>query len=378
MALLASVVALPGSAGSQPPDAQTPFRIVVLPDTQIYAQSDPGGAIAQGQAQWVVDTATATNTIFVTHVGDVVQNPNDTTEWDRVEPAFDLLDAAAIPYAIAPGNHDLVDGGGPVLYDQRFATGRFVDQPWFGASHTVEGNRSSWQMFAVPGHDLLFVHLRHLVDSYGSVPAVLTWLDEVLTAHPDHLVFVTTHEFTESDGSILIPALTSTLTNHCNVALVLSGHRPGEAARGTFDDDCGRTVHHVLTNYQFIDNGGDGYLRTLDVDPLSLEMTSQVYSPTLDATRDGADEAFTVTLDKLVPVPGDANCDRRADVVDALVIAQHAVGLRADRGSCPLLGDALEIDASASDVDGSEDVDIVDALLIAQCDAGLTNPWCPD
>lgn len=352
------------------------FRIVVIPDTQVYVETEAGGAIAQEQFAWTAAQAAATNTVFVTHVGDVVQNPQSATEWDRIEPGFAMLETAGLAYGISPGNHDLVPGGGAVEYDRRFPLSRWENEPWFGGA--LEGTRSAWQTVELDAHSLLFVHLRHARDTYGDITASLDWLDEVLADHPDHLAFVTTHEFTEGDGSVRLPAVLEVLQGRCTVALVLSGHRPGEAARNTFTDACGRTVHHVLTNYQFLPGGGQGYLRTLDIDPISLSMTSAVYSPTLDAGRTGADEAFTVSLAKLDPVAGDANCDRTLSIVDALLIAQFATATRADRGSCPLVDPTEELDTTAADRNDDGRVNIVDALLVARCVAQLPAAGCPD
>ena len=136
-------------------------------------------------------------------------------------------------------------------------------------------------------------------------------------------------------------------------------------------------MHHVLTNYQFIANGGNGYLRMLDIDPFTLEAVSTVYSPTLDATRTGTDEAFTIQLANLIAVQGDANCDRGSNIVDALVIAQFSVGNRTDHGACPLPDPQTQVNAASGDVDDSGVVDVIDALLVAQCDVGIPNVACP-
>jgi hypothetical protein len=68
------------------------FRIVVLPDTQNYVTSGARSEIALSQFGWVIEDAAASDIAFVTHVGDVVQNPNSLLEWDRIEPGFDGLD----------------------------------------------------------------------------------------------------------------------------------------------------------------------------------------------------------------------------------------------------------------------------------------------
>ena len=59
--------------------------------------------------------------------------------------------------------------------------------------------------------------------------------------------------------------------------------------------------------------------------------------------------------------PGDVNDDGSVDIVDALLIAQHYVGL-------PIAGVFNEANA---DVDCSGAIDIVDALLVAQYYVGL-------
>ena len=45
------------------------FKIVVLPDTQIYSESYP--EIFYSQTDWIVDNVVAEDIAFVTHLGDV-------------------------------------------------------------------------------------------------------------------------------------------------------------------------------------------------------------------------------------------------------------------------------------------------------------------
>jgi hypothetical protein len=58
---------------------------------------------------------------------------------------------------------------------------------------------------------------------------------------------------------------------------------------------------------------------------------------------------------------GDVDGNGTVNIIDALRIAHHAVGLR------PLEGEALAV----ADVNADEEVDIVDALTIAQYAAGV-------
>jgi len=374
VALVALPIGMPSQAAAQDDPS---FRIVVIPDTQMYVQTEAGNAYFVDQAQWIADTAAATNTVFVTHVGDVVQNPNDPVEWDRGEAAMAIIEAAGLPYGIAPGNHDMTNGGGETLYDMRFSADRFADTAWFSGRHEAEGNRSSFQIVSVEGHDLLFLHIRHLQETYGDVDDVLAWVDLVLSAHPDHLTFVTTHEFTSPDNSIVMRRLETVLSDHCTVAAVFSGHRFG-AATGEFTDTCGRPVRHLLTNYQGFTDGGLGFLRTVDINPYTLDASFAVFSPTLDENRTDPVEQFTVALSPLPLVSGDVNCDRIVNVIDALFITQYDVQVRTDlRSTCPLPTPQTQLNVTVGDFNQDGLIDVVDALQISQCEVAVANEACP-
>jgi|GEM_PF-1484441 len=360
-------------------DAQEPsdvFTIAVIPDTQNYVQTEAGTAVFAEQFRWIVEERDDRNIVFVSHVGDVSQNPDSVTEWDRIDNIFAKLDEANIAYGISPGNRDMNDDATAPEYDARFGASRYQGKAWFGGNHGAEGYRSSYQTISVDGHELLFVHLRHLQSDYGDVDAVLDWFGDVLDDHSDHLTFVTTHEFTGPDNGVYIPALQDAIAASCNVVGVFSGHRFGYG-NGSFTDRCGRTVQHLLTNYQGLEGGGQGYLRLVEVDSNTLETNFDVYSPTLDQPGQSRGESFSASLSQLIPVLGDVTCDRVIDIGDALMIAQYSVGLRSEAASCRLGQAANNLDIGPADVDQNGSVDVGDALIVAQCSVGLTNSFCP-
>ena len=53
------------------------FTIIVLPDTQHYSDQFP--EIYTSQTQWIAENKDDLNIVFVSHMGDIVQN-NDTDE----------------------------------------------------------------------------------------------------------------------------------------------------------------------------------------------------------------------------------------------------------------------------------------------------------
>jgi len=74
---------------------------------------------------------------------------------------------------------------------------------------------------------------------------------------------------------------------------------------------------------------------------------------------------------------GDVNCDGQVSILDASIIAQHAVGLRDEHSPCPIAPGTGMIHLVAADTNRDQVVDILDAFRIAQCAVGLTNTFCP-
>ena len=362
---------------SYPADAQQaePLTVIVLPDTQNYVTSDAGTVYFQAQIDWVLAERTSRNIVFVSHEGDVANSPTDVAQWQRADGVLATFDSADMPYGIAPGNHDMEPGGAAPQYDALFGVDRFVAKSWFGGGYEPTGTRASYQTVSAEGVDLLFVHVRHLLSTYGDNTAVHAWVKQVLEDHPSHLAFVTTHEFTHPDGSVIMPELQTVVEGVCNVAAVFSGHRFG-AAHGTVNDRCGRPVLHVLTNYQNIENGGNGFLRVLEIDPSTLATALSVYSPALDQNLVGPAEDFSYGL-AAPHLLGDVSCDGAVGLSDAFMILQFSVGLRTDSGGCPLVDQTAELFVDVGDVNGDAAADIGDAFLILQCSVGLTNPFCP-
>ncbi len=67
------------------------FTVVVLPDTQKYAEQQLQPFV--DQTQWIADHAASENIAFVSHVGDVVENGAlYESEWLFADSAMDILD----------------------------------------------------------------------------------------------------------------------------------------------------------------------------------------------------------------------------------------------------------------------------------------------
>lgn len=74
---------------------------------------------------------------------------------------------------------------------------------------------------------------------------------------------------------------------------------------------------------------------------------------------------------------GDVNCDGQWSILDAAIIAQHAVGTRPDHSSCPITPGAGLINLETGDTNDDQEINILDAYRVAECSVGRTNSLCP-
>ena len=88
--------------------ATSPFTIVVIPDTQYYVADPSPSATFGAQTQWVVDTEDSLNTVFVSHLGDIVEHKDQVErEWIDAAAYMATLDDNDVKSNVAPGNHDM-------------------------------------------------------------------------------------------------------------------------------------------------------------------------------------------------------------------------------------------------------------------------------
>lgn len=334
--------------------AGDPFTIVALPDTQNYTYNNRQGTMVQ-QAQWVVDTRSQLNTAMAVHLGDLVSEEENLTQWGYTSSALKVMDDAGMPNTVVGGNHDFTTTTGAFAeYDQFFPPSRYANATWapasaryggylgqnlFGADPVDRRNMNNFALFTAGGRDWLVINLEWEAPSWA-----VDWAAKVLQAHPNRLAIVTTHSFLglnglrrttpERPGGTAANQLwTDFISQQCQVKLVLSGHfhngDAGEANRSDLNR-CGEPVQQVLTDYQDRANGGDGWLRYYTFDPAASTMTARTYSPKLGVFESDADSAFTVPFSLAGTVPAPFQTIGSATVVSGDVANRTWLGLDAD------------------------------------------------
>ncbi len=271
------------------------FTVVAIPDTQHYVD-DPGRAATfTTQTNWIVNNRAPLNIVFASHLGDITEHQDQfIVEWQRADTSLRVLEANGVPFGMSPGNHDQYPSGVANFYDQFFPPSRFLGLPWYGGYLGAEAgdpnrlNKDNYELFSAGGLDFLAIHIETDWPSYA-----VTWADKIIKRYPNRRVILSTHaflntssvrptatQFGRTDGSMSAEAVWQQLIRpNCNVFMVINGHYPGEGRR-TDLNNCGQPVHQVLTDYQSLANGGDGWLRYYTFKPSENKIYAYTYSPT--------------------------------------------------------------------------------------------------
>jgi len=270
------------------------FTIIALPDTQHYSDVYP--ELYYAQTQWIADNIDDLNIVFVTHLGDIVQNRDqDESEWIVADTAMGYLDGV-VPYGVLPGNHDMEAGGIATYYTKYFPAARFEENAWWGGDFNE--NRDNYQLFSAGGDDYIIVHLQ-----FCPSDEALDWANEVLVKYPERRAIISTHSYLnekaervgickpESDGDNNgIHIWNKLIRPNSNIFLVLSGHIPGAARR--VDSPNGIPVYQLLADYQDDENHGNGYLRIMQFHPQTDTLQVSTYSPAVDGYLSDPENQF--------------------------------------------------------------------------------------
>ncbi len=276
-----------------PAQAADDFTIVVLPDTQYYSWTYPD--IFLNQTQWIAGNRGLKNIAHVAHVGDLVQNAGEQTEWENADLAMSVLEdpfatnlPEGIPYGVLPGDHDQP----AILYNQFFGIDRFMGRSYYGGSYSSTKNDNNFTLFSAGGMDFIVVNI-----AKGAGGDVLNWANALLKKWSVRRAIVVTHillhagdpaDFTSS-GLVIFNAL----KNNPNLFLMLGGHNGTEGMRT--DVIGGNTIYSLLSNYQILPNGGNGWLRYMTFSPSFNEITFTTYSTLLDLYGDDPVMGTTTT-----------------------------------------------------------------------------------
>ena len=269
------------------------FTIIVLPDTQHYSEKHP--QIFDNQTQWITENREKLNIVFVTHLGDIVNQWSDLNSWKDANSSMSKLNDN-VPWGILPGDQD----GAPYIenlanYNTYFGYETFSDKNWYGGAYS-NGNTNNYQLFSAGGDDYVIIHIQ-----YAPSDDILIWASDIINQYSNRRVIISTHDYMAGFGINLRSDVGEGIWQHLvkphsdQIFLVLCGHWPEEGRRK--DTVGGFVVHQLLADYQFRANGGNGWLRILEFSPLQDQIFVKTYSPYLDKYETDLDSEFTLNHD---------------------------------------------------------------------------------
>lgn len=291
-------------AASQKLASAHPFTLPVLPDTQVAVKARP--EMLNSQVNWLAQHKKPLRIPIVLHVGDIVDF-NNFDHWERASRAFQVLDEAKVPYALAVGNHDTAAVGqfsgsaapgnvnanlrNTAKFNAYFPVSRFPAQR---GRYIPDKSDNAYYTFRAGGLKWLVVTLE-----FCARPGPVDWANTVLASHPNHNVIILTHFHLTSNGQInqnnagygdltCQAIYDRMIKKHANVLMVLSGHVV-TSARRTDVGEKGNTIYQILQDYQSQDSGG-GYIRLFDIDTNQGTIAARMYSPFYNKTKEDASQ----------------------------------------------------------------------------------------
>ncbi len=274
------------------------FSVVLLPDTQFYSEKFPDNYIAQ--TLWIRQQREKDNIKFAIHLGDIVQTPTKESEWENANRAMAILDGV-VPYSMVPGNHDMtVKSRDSSLYNKYFSPARYQDHKWYGG-HLGETNDNNYCYFEAAGMKFMVISLE-----FAPRDETLEWAAGVAKKHPEHRVIVATHCYMRTnardtacatqykvEGNSGEQIWQKLIRKQPNIFLVVSGHILGVGLQESTNDAGGKVIE-MLTDYQGLPRGGNGWLRTLRFVPAENKIQVKAYSPLLKESKDDAKHSFSL------------------------------------------------------------------------------------
>ena len=252
------------------------YSFAVVGDTQIVTYNDvySNKQNLNKIYDWIVANKESKKIEFVFGLGDITDT-NAPAEWAHAYNQISKLDGV-VPYTVVRGNHDLplrygVPDDTTDYFSLYLGTDAYRDQFEDGGFYG-EGVQNAWRTFSVGDVKYLIFTADH-----GMPDKVLNWMEEIIVAHPDHNVIITTHGYLKTGAELSTRDDTydaSKYTDECNsgvelweklfskhenIVLVMAGHISSYSVDvKQLQGEKGNTV----TNLMFNPQGMDAQLKT--------------------------------------------------------------------------------------------------------------------
>ncbi len=312
----------PTARGSVMREEFTPgsWTLAVVPDIQNQTHFCPG--VSMAQTAWLIQNRQRFNIPYALYLGDLT-NHDAPWQWENCQAAISLLDGK-LPYALVTGNHDYHPDGASrdTRINDYFPVKNFADWPTFGGVMEEGRIENSYHLFEAGGRKWIVIALE-----WAPRDKTVDWANTIMDIYSDRCGILITHAYLFDDSlrydhktrqqrwnphDYKTPPpvndgqeLWDKLVRKHNFVFVLCGHVCNSGVGYQAEkNDAGQTVHQILSNYQFRDYGGEGYLRLMEFLPDGKTVKIRTYSPLWDRLLTSPQQQFTLELDLL---PAKAN-----------------------------------------------------------------------
>jgi hypothetical protein len=280
-----------------------------MPDTQVLAEEGDQTSFNK-MTQFFVDMKNhGTNVAFVISVGDMTESMNNSTEWNRVKTAYNILINAQIPFAPCTGNHDGSSG-----INSAFPVSSFTNRSWsgYGGSHSNKIENSYWNFTA----DGMNFRIGVLQDAWSTGANARTWLKYALDQGPARRVIFAHHNVAPGNGGC------NFINSINNVFLGVSGHDCANNGHTNWvaSTPAGETINHCRSDYQCRPNGG-AIVRYYLFKPAQNKVFAYTYNVTDRVYETNKWAQFSFSYDMASTPAGTNNSAYVSQVVPAIMVA---------------------------------------------------------
>ena len=276
------------------------FTFVIVPDVQYATSLCPN--FTDNQFSWIAGHRDSLAVAYVLQVGDFT-NISSASEWAEASHAVSLIEKAAIPYLLCPGNHDYGIISGLDNFNASFPVSRIQSAlqksgaaSW-GGSYPAGKNDNSFHLLTAGGVRWV---LLSLANDVGGDSGVMAWANGVATAFPDRKIILLTHNYLQPGGakSGAGRALWNNLVNrHANFLFVICGHDT-PVVRSVSVTAFGGAVYEMMVDWQNLlspCSSDNSYLRMLEFDTRARTVSAWTYAPPTGAMNTDAENRFVLT-----------------------------------------------------------------------------------
>ena len=256
------------------------YSIAVVGDTQVLTYKY--NSTLTSLYDWIVANAESKKISFVVGIGDINENDTD-KEWLISSAEIEKLRNAGIPQSLVCGGvHDSIPQFNKYLPYTEYveAYNGQVVYGFYDDGTGVYSLSNSYQLITIGETKYMFLSLE-----WAPLDGHVAWANEVIAAHPEYNVIISTHAYLADDGTHFntwhhatpdssgtsakhngIELWNDLVRKHANIVMVLAGHDTSDYVLMREDyGDYGNRVVQMLINPQHLDEvlGGTGMVAML-------------------------------------------------------------------------------------------------------------------